>query len=96
MTRAGDKLALVRAKLDSGSAPTIELFATRGVSAPPAHRCTLSGRDISLEPGLSWSPDGRTLSWFEDSGIWSTPVRLDASGCGFAPRLVIRGGLSPD
>jgi hypothetical protein len=95
LTRAGDKLAMVRAKL-GGTVGTIELFATRGVSAPPAHRCTLAGRDISLEPGLSWSPDGRTLSWFEDSGIWSTAVRLDASGCGFAPRLVIRGGLSPD
>ncbi|MBA2642926.1 MAG: hypothetical protein H0U82_08375 [Actinobacteria bacterium] len=95
LTRRGDKLALVRAKL-GGGAPTIELFATRGVSAPPAQRCTLAGRDISLEPGLSWSPDGRTLSWFEDSGIWSTPVRLDAPGCGFAPRLVIRGGVSPD
>lgn len=95
LTRAGDKLALIRAKL-GGTVGTIELFATRGVSAPPAHRCTLSGRDISLEPGLSWSPDGRTLSWFEDSGIWSTPVRLDTQGCGFAPRLVIRGGLSPD
>lgn len=96
LTRRGDKLALVRGKIDGGGAPAIELYAARGVSAPPAHRCTLGGRDITLEPGLSWSPDGRTLSWYEDSGIWSTPVALDAPGCGLAPRLVIRGGMSPD
>jgi Tol biopolymer transport system component len=96
LTRGGDKFALVRAKLDGAGAPTIEVYAAHGVSAPPAHRCTLAGRDITLEPGLSWSPDGRTLSWFEDSGIWSTPVKLNAPGCGFAPRLVIRGGISPD
>ena len=96
LTRGGDKLALVRAKIDGAGAPTIELYAARGVSAAPTHRCTLAGRDITLEPGLSWSPDGRTLSWFEDSGIWSTAVKLDAGGCGLAPRLVIRGGISPD
>jgi WD40-like Beta Propeller Repeat len=96
LTRQGDKLALVRAKIDSSGAPAIELYAARGVSAPPTHRCTLRGRDINLEPGLSWSPDGRTLYWYEDSGIWSTPVTLTAPNCGVAPRLVIRGGTSPD
>ena len=95
LTRKGDKLALSRAKLGGGQ-PTIEIFATRGVGAPPEQRCTLAGPDLSLEPGLSWSPDGATLSWFEDSGIWSTPVRFDAPGCGLKPKLVIRGGISPD
>ena len=95
LTRKGDKLALSRAKLGGGQ-PTIEILATRGLSAPPEQRCTLAGRDLSLEPGLSWSPDGAVLSWFEDSGIWSTPVNLDAPGCGLKPRLVIRGGIAPD
>ena len=95
LTRAGDKLALARAKIGGGER-TIEIFATRRVSAAPAHRCTLAGRDISLEPGLTWSPDGNTLSWYEDSGIWSSRVQLSAPGCGLAPRLVIRGGMAPD
>jgi hypothetical protein len=95
LTRAGDKLALARAKLGGGQ-ETIELYATRGVSSPPTHKCTISGRRLSAEPGLSWSPDGTALSWFEGSGIWATPVKLTAPGCGLAPKLLIRGGISPD
>ena len=95
LTRRGDKLAAVRANR-AGGQRTIELFAARGVSAPPTPRCTIKGRRISLEPGLSWSTDGASLAWWEPSGIWTSRVNLAAPNCGFAPRLVIRGGMSPD
>lgn len=95
LTRAGDKLAAVRAKIGGGQR-TIEIYATSRVSRSPTQRCTLARRNLGPEPSLSWSPDGATLTWFEGSGIWSSPVKLTAQGCGLSPRLIIRGGISPD
>ncbi len=95
LTRAGDKLAVVRG-LYSAGATTIELHAAAGATSPPVPRCEITGRPISLEPGLSWSPDGSVLSWHEESGIWSTSVSVDQPGCGAAPKLLIADGFDHD
>ena len=100
LTRAGDKLAVMRASVVSVSEPanrTIQIYATSGVSAAPTPRCTIGpGRQIAAAPSPSWSPDGTTLVWEERDGIWSSPVNLGAPNCGLAPRLIVPGGAQPD
>ena len=95
LTRRGDKLAAVRAKIGATQG-TIEIFAARGATAAPAPRCSLATRRVGLEPSLTWSPDGKSLAWFDGAGVWTSPVDLAAPTCGFAPRLIIRGGVAPD
>ena len=54
------------------------------------------GRRIGPDADPSWSPDGRTLFWWESGrGIFSTPV-TSAADCGLKPRRIVRGGLTPD
>jgi len=54
------------------------------------------GRRIDEFADPSWSPDGKTLYWWERGrGIFSTPVK-SGPGCGLKPRLIIRGGVTPD
>lgn len=68
--------------------------------AGPTYQCHFSDatRQAVFE-GPSWSPDGSTLSWGQQSGIWSVTIgaTLDATcGGGAAPTLIIPGGKSPD
>jgi hypothetical protein len=54
------------------------------------------GRRIGPDADPSWSPDGRTLVWWESGrGIFSTPV-TSAPDCGLRPSRIVRGGLTPD
>jgi hypothetical protein len=65
---------------------------------PPANsvdpRCDINGPNGSFfRP--TWSPDGRSLAWQEDNGIWGGSFDLDNCAAGGA-NLVIPGGHSPD
>ena len=66
---------------------------------PPAMsvdpRCDLTGPNGSFfRP--TWSPDGASLAWQEDDGIWVGTIDLDSGTCSGSPRLVSPGGRSPD
>ena len=102
MTRARDKFAVVRrpirgAAFSDVSVGTIQIYRTGNPSTASTPLCTIGpGRRISQEADPSWSPDGRTLLWWENGrGIFSTPV-TSAPGCGLRPKLVVRGARSPD
>jgi hypothetical protein len=96
LTRAGDKLVLVRGDnlSDEPALPTIQIYSASGVSSPPVRRCQIA---VSSKPVVnpSWAPDGSGLVWSQPDGIWYSPV--SASGdCGLAPRLLVAGGVNPD
>ena len=101
MTRARDRFAVMRRPLRVDTADlsvaTIQIYRTRNPSTASEPLCAIGpGRKIGPEPDPSWSPDGRTLVWYENGrGIFSTPVRAKP-GCGLRPRLIVRGAHSPD
>jgi hypothetical protein len=102
LTRRGDKLAVMRrpvlgADADDPSVATIQIYR---VGKPPTRStplCTIGpGRRIGQAPDPSWSPDGKTLYWWElGRGLFSTRV-TSAPGCGLKPRRLIRAAHSPD
>jgi hypothetical protein len=69
------------------------------LNAPPPAiavepRCDLTGPNGSFfRP--SWSPDGQSLAWQEDDGIWAGTVDL-ANCAATSASLVIPGGRAPD
>jgi hypothetical protein len=96
LTRAGDKLALVRGDnlTDEPVVPAIQIYSASGASTPPVQRCRIA---VTRKPVVnpSWAPDGSGLVWSQPDGIWFSPV--SASGdCGLAPRLIVPGGINPD
>jgi hypothetical protein len=98
-TRAGDRFAVMRRPLlgadaDDVSVGTIQVYRTGSPPTASTPLCAIGpGRRIDQAPDPSWSPDGRTLLWHEPGrGIYAARV---TSRCG-RPRLVVRGGLSPD
>lgn len=98
LTRAQDKLAVVRGPSTTASAtPTmIRLYAVASLASRPTERCDLRSAPNSRIESPSWSPDGKQLAWGESSGIWVSPI-ADVSGpCGEAPRRLIAGGSQPD
>jgi len=101
LTRARDKFAVMRRPLQVDTADlsvaTIQIYTTRNPTTASEPRCAIGpGRRIGSEPDPSWSPDGKTVVWAETGrGIFSTRVS-SARGCGLRPRLIVRGGHSPD
>jgi hypothetical protein len=97
LTRAGDKLAAIRGTNVAGNwrGAAITLYSVSGlVTAPTAVCAVRATRGPLAKP--TWSPDGSALAWSDRGGVWSSRVDLSRSGCGLAPRLVIRGGATPD
>lgn len=98
MTRARDKWAAVRrpvlgADIRDARVGTIQVYRTGNPSTASTPLCRVGPRRrISFDADPSWSPDGRTLFWFERRGIYSTRV---TSTCG-RPKLVVRGAVRPD
>jgi hypothetical protein len=102
VTRRRDKLAVMRRPVLGADAddPTVASIQIYRVGNPPTASTPLCeigpGRRIGQAPDPSWSPDGRTLYWWElGRGLFSTRV-TSAPGCGLKPRLLIRGAHSPD
>jgi len=102
MTRAGDKWAVMRRPLqgadaDDVSVGTIQIYRTGNPSTASTPLCRIGpGRRINQAPDPSWSPDGSRLFWWEPGrGLFSTRV-TSAPGCGLRPRLIVRGGITPD
>ena len=102
ITRDGGKFAVMRRPLQlpdlSDLRPrTIQIYRTGNPSTASTPICAIGpGRRIDEFADPSWSPDGKTLYWWERGrGIFSTPVK-SAPGCGLKPRLIIRGGVTPD
>jgi hypothetical protein len=63
--------------------------------AAPEPRCELTGPNGTFfRP--TWSPDGGSLAWQEDDGIWVGSFNLDDDTCPGSARLVIPGGQAPD
>lgn len=102
MTRAGDRFAVMRRPLlgsssDDPSVGTIQIYRTGNPPSASTPLCSIGpGRRIPQQADPSWTPDGKTLLWWEvGRGIFSTRV-TSAPGCGIKPRLIVRGGLKPD
>ncbi len=102
LTRARDKFAVMRRPLQGADASdlsvaTIQIYRTGNPTTISRELCKVGpGRRIGPDADPSWSPDGRTLVWWESGrGIFSTPV-TSANGCGLSPRQIVRGGLTPD
>jgi hypothetical protein len=97
LTRAGDKLALIRGTNVDGDwrNATIQIYAAHGFSAPPAAACSIRPLRGGPLGHPTWSPDGSSLAWSDGGGIWSSRVDLAASGCGLTPKLIVPGGVSP-
>ncbi len=101
LTRTRNRFATMRRPLRADTADlsvgTIQIYRTLKPSTASEPLCAIGpGRKIGSEPDPSWSPDGKTLVWYENGrGIHSSPV-TSAPGCGLRPRLIVRGAHSPD
>lgn len=102
LTRARDKVAVVRRPLQGADASdlsvaTIQVYRTGNPTSASTPLCQVGpGRRIGPDADPSWSPDGRTLLWWESGrGIFSTRV-TSAPGCGLKPRRIVRGASTPD
>jgi hypothetical protein len=98
LTRAGDKLALIRGTNLAGDwhGSTIQIYRTSGFANLPVPACAIA----HVAPGPfakpTWSPDGSTLAWSDRRGIWRSPVDTSVAGCRLSPRLIVSGGTTPD
>jgi hypothetical protein len=98
LTRAGDKLALIRGTnlKEDFSGSTIEIYSANGYTQPAVPVCAIGHTGHGPFAHPTWSPDGSTLAWSDGSGIWATPVDTSVAGCGIAPALIVAGGSTPD
>ena len=102
LTRDRDRLAVMRrpvlgADADDPSVATIQIYRVANPTTASTPLCAIGpGRRIGQAPDPSWSPDGKTLYWWElGRGLFSTRV-TSAPGCGLKPRRLIRAAHSPD
>jgi hypothetical protein len=97
LTRAGDRLAVVRHHSPDASTGTIQINAVGDLTSAPTPLCTVGpGRQIAVAAAPSWSHDGALVAWHEADGIHVTPVDPTVPGCGLAPRLLLPGASNPD
>jgi hypothetical protein len=102
LTRARDKFAVMRRPVLGADAddPSVATIAIYRAGTPPSGSTLLCaigpGRRVGQAPDPSWSPDGKTLYWWElGRGLFSTRV-TSARGCGLKPRRLVAGAHSPD
>lgn len=97
LTASRDKLALIRGVnlLQEWRNAEIQIYSVSGLHATPKAVCAIHAQHGALAKP-TWSPDGTTLAWSDSNGIWETPVQLASPNCGVSPRLVFKGGTTPD
>jgi hypothetical protein len=96
LSLAGGEIDASQTRFAATDGSVIRLYQ---LNAPPPAiavepRCDLTGPTGSFfRP--TWSPDGRSLAWQEDDGIWAGPV--DLTNCSATNgSLLIPGGKAPD
>ena len=97
LSRSADKLAAIRGTNVEGNwrDAAVILYSVNGLAVAPSARCAIRTSNGPLARP-TWAPDGRSLAWSDQSGVWVSAVDLSAAKCGLSPRLVIRGGATPD
>lgn len=97
LTRAKDKLALIRGTnlRSDWRGASIQVYSVSGFTTTPTPLCSLKAQHGAFGK-VTWSPDGSTLAWSDSNGIWESAIDPAVPNCGFAPRLVIKGGSNPD
>ena len=94
LSRSGGKLALVH----SNNGATSLLFYAMASTPPAAPTPTCRLVDpVGKFADPSWAPDGSSLAWAEDNGVWvGAPNEADCRTFAVAPRLLLAGGSQPD
>jgi WD40-like Beta Propeller Repeat len=101
LTRAGDKLAVIRGPntVKDWRQTTIQIYSVKGLGTAPTALCAIRATGpgpFATFADPTWSPDGTTLAWSARGGIWSSKVLPNQEGCRLSPKLIIRGGSAPD
>lgn len=99
LTRAGDKLALIRGSNTASESrqTTIHIYSVKGFTTAPEVICVIRPPGQAQFANPTWSPDGTALAWSDArSGIWSARVSAGGPDCGARPKLIVRGGSVPD
>jgi WD40-like Beta Propeller Repeat len=98
LTRAGDRLAMVRGTNVQGDSAgaTFEIDSVASLTEVPVPLCTFRPPGSGPFSGPSWSPDGSSIAWSNDAGVWTARLNPSGGDCGATPRLVVRGGRLPD
>jgi hypothetical protein len=95
LSRAGDRLALVRSY---GPGTHIAIYQVDGIGGPAPDPACYTGKDASLT-GPSWSPDGSKLAFADSEGIEVLPlpqvVPGDCPGAG-SSAVILPGASQPD
>jgi hypothetical protein len=97
LTRNGKLLALVRGVnlQNEWRKASIQVYTVSGLGTDPTPVCSLAAQHGQLGK-VTWSPDGTTLAWSDSNGVWESAIDPTATNCGFAPKLVFKGGKNPD
>ncbi len=99
MTRARDRMVFVsgpHGTRDVGSEMIVHELSARMPPGIPQRFCRLTGATGGFT-SPTWSPDGRSLAWADDRGVWVGRVNgLGQETCDVSSRLVLAGAKSPD
>lgn len=99
LTRAGDKLAVIRGSNTASESrqTTIHIYSVKGFTTAPEVLCVIEPPGLAQFANPTWSPDGTALAWSDArSGIWSARISAGSPDCGARPKLIVRGGSVPD
>jgi len=92
--RSGGFLALVRGV----QAERLSIYVVQSFPSRPVLLCEL-GEPSGSFAGPTFSPDGTAIAWYENDGVWMSPIPADLGAPGscahFAPTLFAPGGSEP-
>lgn len=90
----GKWLAEIRGYKETSAVAWYQVSGNAKAGAAPAvphWLCVTNGEAKHASP--TWSPDSKRLAWAGADGIW---IKTAVGQCGTQPKLVIKGGSSPD